>query len=280
VIVLMRRSIAIVLLMLSFNISGCLGEKEDSEGLILATTTSMRDSGLLDVLLSSFKEEYGIEIGVVAVGTGAALKLGENQDADILIVHAPEKEIQFIEQGYGNSRTTFAWNRFVLLGPSELNEPTNVSEAFEQIQNECIISRGDGSGTHIKEQEIWRSTTISLIEDSSGTHPSSESYYSIGQGMGAALNMANELRCWVLSDMGTWLSMSPQLDLVANIWEDELTLNQYSIIQLDNEYQSQTLLFEEYLMSTKGETIIAEYTINDQQMFNPGQPNQEPSSNA
>lgn len=274
----MWRPIAMVCLFLCLNTSGCFGEEEDSNALILATTTSMRDSGLLDELLLSFETKYNIEIGVVAVGTGAALKLGENNDADILIVHAPDKEIKFIEDGFGISRTTFAWNRFVLLGPNELQEPTNISSAFEEIQNDCIISRGDGSGTHIKEQEIWESTELDLVNDESGIHPDSDSYYSIGQGMGAALNMADELRCWVLSDMGTWLSMSTELDLVANTWNDSLTLNQYSIIQLENKYQYETSLLEEFIMSEEGQSMIENHSINGQHMFVPGHPNQEPSS--
>jgi len=276
----MWRSTIIALLFLSASLSGCLQEEQESEDFILATTTSMRDSGLLDELLSSFFDDHGIFVGVVAVGTGAALKLGENGDADVLIVHAPDKELTFIEEGFGISRTTFAWNRFVLVGPSTLQSPSNMTEALQSIEGECFISRGDGSGTHIKEQELWKSTNLSLVEDELGIHPNNDAFYSVGQGMGTVLNMADELQCWTLSDMGTWLSMSREMNLQMNTWNDSMTLNPYSIIQIEGEHSADTEIFEQFILSSKGQTIIAEHTISGNHLFNSGQPSQEPLNTA
>lgn len=265
----MIRAITIVGLILFSGLSGCLEEVEDSKGLLLATTTSMRDSGLLDELLPAFERATGIHVNVVAVGTGAALNLGENGDADLLIVHSPEKEIEFIENGFGISRSTFAWNRFVLIGPKQLDGFSNASEAFSSLENECFISRGDNSGTHIKELKIW---------EMAGIEPGKE-YLSIGQGMASALNMADELQCWTLSDKGTWLFRSNKLDLEATSWNDNLTLNPYSIIQLNGENSEDSLRFNEFLLSYESQEIINNYSINGQTLFNAGQPNQLPSSN-
>ena len=264
----MKQAIIIVSLILFSGLSGCLEKVESSEGLLLATTTSMRDSGLLDELLPAFERATGIHVNVVAVGTGAALNLGENGDADVLIVHSPEKEIEFIENGFGISRSIFAWNRFVLIGPNKLDGFSNVSEAFSSLENECFVSRGDNSGTHIKELEIW---------EMAGIKPGKE-YLSIGQGMASALNMADELQCWTLSDKGTWLFRSNQLDLEATSWDDNLTLNPYSIIQLKGEKSEESLQFYDFLLSFESQQIISNYSINGQPLFNSGQPNQAPSS--
>lgn len=263
--------IRVVLLVLLMMTPGCLATEETiDDELILATTTSMRDSGLLDVLLNAFEKESGISVHVVAVGTGAALNLGEKGDADILIVHAPDQEEEFIEDGLGQSRTTFAWNRFVLVGPTTMDSHVDSASAFSSLNGECFISRGDGSGTHIKEQEIW---------DSIGLTPDWDDYLSIGQGMASTLNMAHELQCWTISDMGTWLFRSSDLDLVATTWGDEYTLNPYSIIQLpDGPPEAHDL--ERYILSDEGQRIISSHTINDQNLFNTGQPIHEPSNNS
>jgi tungstate transport system substrate-binding protein len=265
----MIRAIIIIGLILFSGLSGCLEKVEDSEELLLATTTSMRDSGLLDELLPAFEKATGIHVNVVAVGTGAALNLGENGDADLLIVHSPQKEIEFIENGFGTSRSTFAWNRFVLIGPNKLAGFSNASEAFSSLENECFVSRGDNSGTHIKELEIWEIADIKPSKD----------YLSIGQGMASALNMADELQCWTLSDKGTWLFRSNELDLEATSWDDDLTLNPYSMIQLKGEKSEESLLLHEFIMSFESQEIISNYLINGQTLFNAGQPPSNIGSN-
>ena len=155
----MPRVIFLLIIFILPCLQGCLGTSEEvsDQSIRLATTTSMRDSGLLAELLPIFTEETGIEVDVIAVGSGAAMNLAKSNDVDVLISHSPTNEIQFIEEGHGINRTTFAWNRFVLVGPDQLSG--NLTEAMASLvtENKCFISRGDSSGTHIKEQDVWRS---------------------------------------------------------------------------------------------------------------------------
>ena len=171
----MNRLIFAILLLIFPTIQGCLqveDEHEDST-IRLATTTSLRDSGLLTEILPDFTEQTGIQVDVIAVGSGAAMTLAENNDVDVLIVHDPEREIQFIEDGFAENRTTFAWNRFVLLGPISMSG--SLFEILEWIieTDQCFVSRGDESGTHQKEQALWRmlsnESDIEFIDDQSRT---------------------------------------------------------------------------------------------------------------
>ena len=197
----MKRAILLIFVFILPCLQGCLGTTEEvsDQTIRLATTTSMRDSGLLAELLPVFTEETGIQVDVIAVGSGAAMNLAKTNDVDVLISHSPVNEIQFIEEGYGINRSTFAWNRFVLIGPEQL--PGNLTEAMSSLVNgnKCFISRGDSSGTHIKEQDVWRSVAkvedFSFIDNGLGYHPDWEGYQSIGQGMGAAITIADELEC-------------------------------------------------------------------------------------
>jgi tungstate transport system substrate-binding protein len=274
--------IKIILLCILLLIPGCtLPQEYKKDDLILATTTSMRDSGLLGVIIPIFNERYNVEVKVVAVGTGAALRFGENGDADLLIVHAPDKEVSFIEQGHGKSRITFAWNRFILIGPIDISNNNNISTAFNIAINSCFISRGDESGTHIKEQEIWQQTNLELVEDDLGIHPISDDFISIGNGMSVALNMADELNCFTLSDAGTYYHQKQTIDLIPSTFNDSITINPYSIIQLSQTKKSDLAdKFEKFLLSEEIQLLISEYTINENSLFVAGQPNQVPSSNA
>jgi len=273
--------IKIIFLCILLIIPGCTIPQEYEENdLILATTTSMQDSGLLGVIIPIFNERYNVEVKVVAVGTGAALRLGENGDADLLIVHAPDKEVSFIEQGYGKSRATFAWNRFILIGPTDISNNNNISTAFNTAIDSCFISRGDESGTHIKEQEIWQQTNLELVEDDLGIHPTDDNFISIGNGMGVALNMADELNCFTLSDAGTYYHQKQTTDLVASTFNDTITINPYSVIQLSKTPKSNlSAQFENFLLSQEIQLLISENTIDENSLFIAGQPNQVPSSN-
>lgn len=257
-------------------LQGCIGVSEDTskQTIRLATTTSMRDSGLLSQLLPAFTEDTGIHVDVIAVGSGAAMNLAKTNDVDVLISHSPADEIQFVQDGYAENRTTFAWNRFVLLGPKAL--PGNLTEAMASIvfENECFISRGDSSGTHIKEQDVWRKVAeehnISIINNELGYHPDWEGYQSIGQGMGAAITIANELECWTLSDKGTALFRSDNTDLNIQEFESDELLNPYSVLLLDNDRIKQTTLFREFLLNNS--ELIDDYTVANQTLFNSGIP--------
>jgi tungstate transport system substrate-binding protein len=251
------------------------GSEETSKQTIrLATTTSMRDSGLLSELLPTFTKETGIHVDVIAVGSGAAMNLAKTNDVDLLISHSPANEIQFVEDGFAKNRTTFAWNRFVLLGPNHLSG--NLTEAMSSlvVENKCFISRGDSSGTHIKEQDVWRNVAenhnISLINNELGHHPDWEGYQSIGQGMGAAITIANELECWTLSDKGTALFRSDNTDLTIQEFESNELVNPYSILLLENDKRTQTILFREFLL--KNSELIDNYTVTNQTLFNSGTP--------
>ena len=267
------KPLAITLLLLTSLCSGCLSSEEsDKSTLRLATTTSMRDSGLLDVLVEDYESSAPFTVEYVSVGTGAALILGENKDVDALIVHAPDLEQSFVEQGYGYNRTTITWNRFVLLAP--YTESNTIFDAFESIyENQtCFISRGDFSGTHHKEQSIWmhlnETRNLSMIEDANGYRPDGDWYYSIGQGMGAAINMADEKSCATLSDRGTALNFEQQTNLVRTDFSDQILFNPYSFLMVSEMDDIAGNDFLEYLI-TDGQSIIENYTINQQPAFFP-----------
>lgn len=257
-------------------LQGCFGSSEEisDQTIRLATTTSMRDSGLLAELLPAFTAETGIEVDVIAVGSGAAMNLAKTNDVDVLISHSPANEEKFVEEGYAINRTTFAWNRFILIGPDQLSG--NLTEAMSSLvrENKCFISRGDSSGTHIKEQDVWRNVSdasnLSFINNELGYHPDWGGYKSIGQGMGAAITIANELECWTLSDKGTALFRSDNIELTIQEFESPQLVNPYSILLLDNDKLSETTLFRNFLL--KSADIIDYYTISNQTLFESGPP--------
>lgn len=254
------------------SLSGCLSGEADTSptDLRLATTTSMRDSGLLDVLLDEFTTLTNYSVEYVAVGTGAALRLGEQGDVDALIVHAPDLETSFIEAGHGTQRTQVAWNAFVVLSPSM--NAASLDEAFVDIfHNErCFVSRGDFSGTHEKEQAIWRRLAathdLELIEDHNGLHPAGDWYFSIGQGMGAAINMADEKQCSTLSDWGTALNFQSQISLNRYTFNDSLLYNPYSYIPVSGMDHPAVDALQNYLLS-EGRHTIASFTIEGEAAF-------------
>ena len=273
----MNRLIFAILLLIFPTIQGCLqveDEHEDST-IRLATTTSLRDSGLLAEILPDFTEQTGIQVDVIAVGSGAAMTLAENNDVDVLIVHDPEREIQFIKDGFAENRTTFAWNRFVLLGPISMSG--SLFEILEWIieTDQCFVSRGDESGTHQKEQALWRmlsnESDIEFIDDSLGYHPVWDGYQSIGQGMGAAITISDELECWTISDRGTALYRQQNTNLNIHDLQESILVNPYSILLMDNEHNSSTSALRDFLLSSASE--IDNYKVNNETLFYSGQPN-------
>ena len=213
-------------------------QKQETAGnektIVLATTTSTQDSGLLDYLLPEFKKETGIDVKVVAKGTGEALKLGESGDADVLMVHAKAKEEEFIKAGFGTERIEFMYNDFILVGPSKdgldlkKEAPNDIEKAFKLIADKKaeFISRGDESGTDTKEKGIWK--TMNIV-------PASPWYIEAGKGMGAVLQMADEKNAYTLSDRATYLSMKDKLELQILVENDKKLYNQYSVIRLNYE---------------------------------------------
>ena len=213
-------------------------QKQETAGsektIVLATTTSTQDSGLLDYLLPEFKKDTGIDVKVVAKGTGEALKLGESGDADVLMVHAKAKEEEFIKAGFGTERIEFMYNDFILVGPSKdgldlkKEAPNDIEKAFKLIADKKaeFISRGDESGTDTKEKGIWK--TMNIV-------PASPWYIEAGKGMGAVLQMADEKNAYTLSDRATYLSMKDKLELQILVENDKKLYNQYSVIRLNYE---------------------------------------------
>lgn len=241
------------------------------EVLTVATTTSTENSGLLAELIPPFEEKFGVRVDVVAVGTGAAIELGRNGDADIIFVHAREAEDEFIANGYGINRRDVMYNDFVILGP--LSDPAGIRktetavEAFQKIKAERaeFISRGDDSGTNKKELSIW---------DSAGINPDNSWYIESGQGMGPSINMADERQAYTLADRGTYLAYRGDVELeIVNSGDSDL-FNPYGIIPINPAYHSHVnyqlaMAFTGYLTSQQGQNIINNYMIYDEQLFYP-----------
>jgi tungstate transport system substrate-binding protein len=201
--------------------------------LILATTTSTQDSGLLDYLLPMFKDETGIEVQVIAVGTGQAIALGKDGNADVLLVHARSQEDAFMESGDGVRREDVMYNDFVIVGPGSdpagIKGITTAVDAFKKLAEtqSPFISRGDKSGTNTKELGIWKKAEI---------EPAGDWYINAGQGMGEVLTMANEQQAYTLSDRATYLARTKEgLDLVVLVEGDKDLLNPYGVIAVNSE---------------------------------------------
>lgn len=207
---------------------------EPGEGiLVLATTTSTNDSGLLDFILPDFEAETGAEVDVIAVGTGQALSLGENGDADVLLVHARAREDAFMDAGHGVRREDVMYNDFVIVGPADdhagIQGMENAAEAFQAIADAgaSFVSRGDDSGTHTKEKAIWAAA---------GLEPAGDWYISAGQGMGAVLTMADEQQAYTLSDRATYLARTLEgTELVILVEGDPILFNPYGVIAVNPE---------------------------------------------
>ena len=247
--------------------------REPARELVLATTTSTYDSGLLDAILPDFEAKTGIKVDVVAVGTGQALKLGEAKDADVLLVHAKSREEQFVADGYAPYRKDVMYNDFVILGPSD--DPAGVkgmekaADAFKKIAEiqSIFVSRGDNSGTHMKEMSIW---------ETAGVEPSGDWYQSAGQGMGAVLTMAGEQQAYTISDRSTYLSRKDNLDLDILVEGDPILFNQYGVLPIaqDEAHQDKFAAAEAFVNWITGpdtQKLIAEFGKDKygQQLFYP-----------
>jgi len=245
---------------------------DDSNRIIrLATTTSTDNSGLLSYLLPKFEDKTGYRVHVIAVGTGKAIRMGRDGDADVLLVHAPEAETDFLEAGYGSVRRAVMYNDFVLVGPSSADSNNRISdnifEALAQISNHKLtfISRGDNSGTHKKELGLWQATGIS---------PEGKWYREVGQGMGRVLQMAAELDAYTLTDRGTWLAYQDKSPLIILNRNDPHLHNPYHIIAVNplryshiNHEGARALI--DWMTSTTGQSFIGNFTINDTLLFTP-----------
>jgi len=268
------KTIIIVAVLFMFILSGCQANPagEESTSIVLATTTSTYDSGLLDELLPMFEEKHNIDVEVISLGTGQAIETGERGDCDIILVHARELEEQFVAEGYGTERFDVMYNDFVILGPEgdsrDIYPSADVSEALtnivEHMENEEInfLSRGDGSGTHAKEINLWEDSGIDDYEDQ-------EWYNSLGQGMGDTLVATNEMKGYTLADRGTYLSMEDNLPNLEIVFEEDVALaNPYGIIPInpdkhDRLKHEEAMLMVEFFTSEEVQEKIGQFGIDD-----------------
>ncbi len=257
------------------------GNPSSEKILLLATTTSTANSGLLDEILPDFEKEYDVTVKVTPVGTGQALEMGRRGDVDILMVHAPLQEQEFVDQGYGTERYLVCYNYFVIVGPSDdpadIKNAQNVSEAMRiiftsQSTEVKFVSRGDESGTHTKEKQLWVNagfdyeSEIDVLEN--------QWYLSAGAGMGNALIIANELEAYTLSDEGTFWAFEGNLDLEIVLREDQNLTNQYSVIPIDPDEHSHvnydsSMKFVNWITSSNTQEKIAKFEKNDHRLFMP-----------
>ena len=240
----------------------------------VASTTSTEQSGLFKHLLPIFEKKTGIQVRVVAVGTGQALDIGRRGDADVVLVHAKPLEEKFMAEGQGVKRYDVMYNDFVLIGPksdpAHVQGTKDVAVAFRKIKEAQapFVSRGDRSGTHFAELEIWRLAGIDIAREKGAW------YRDTGQGMGPALNTAAAMNAHILSDRGTWLSFKNRGDLVIAVEGDRRLYNQYGVMLVNpakhpNVKAKLGQAFIDWLISPEGQDAIASYRINGEQLFFP-----------
>lgn len=253
-----------------------MGANLGAAELRMATTTSTDNTGLLDVLAPAYKKDTGVDLKWVAVGTGNALKLGENCDVDVVFVHAPKVELEYVEKGFGIDRTPVMYNDFVIIGnPSFKQKFTgmSVAEAFKLIEKEQVkfVSRGDKSGTHSKEREVWK--------EALGKIPEKESWYiEAGQGMLATINIAEEQKGLTLTDRGTFIKYESnhkgKPPMVIVLEGDNTLKNFYSIMAVNPkrcekaDYKG-AKQFIDWIVSEKMQAEIANFKLLDKQLFTP-----------
>ena len=238
----------------------------------LATTTSTDNSGLLSYLLPHFEQRFSIRVEVIAVGTGRALRLAQNGDVDVVMVHAPQAELEFVETGYGINRRSVMYNEFVIVGPSTdpagIRGESEVAEAFRRIERSGskFASRGDDSGTHMKERAIWEAADLTPV--------SGETYIETGQGMAATLRIADEMAAYCLTDIATYLTHRQTSRLDIMVEGDPVLRNPYHVIAVnshrhpDVDYLEAMLLIA-WLTSPEACRLIEDFSRDGRVLFTP-----------
>ena len=251
-----------------------LAASDEPSPITIASTTSTQNSGLFEYLLPQFTAETGIEVRVVAVGTGQAIRLATNGDADVLLVHHPASERKFVAEGLGVARHPVMHNDFVLVGPGDdpagIRGMSEVAAALRRIGDgkHVFVSRGDDSGTHKKELELWQAAAFD-------PRPASGAWYrESGSGMGATLNTASAMGGYTLTDRASWVSFNNKADLQILVEGDTRMHNPYSVIVVNPErhphvHAVEAQAFADWLISEKGQRAIAAYRVDDQQLFFP-----------
>lgn len=245
------------------------------QSIVLASTTSVEASGLLSNILPKFTTRTGIAVNVVAQGTGKALDTARRGDADLLLVHDPEAEQQFMDEGHGSTRRQIAWNDFIIVGPS--TDPAHIKGGSDSVaalkaiatSRAQFVSRGDNSGTNAAELRLWKKAgeTPEMLNRERW-------YRDIGGGMGQALNAASAMDAYTLTDRGTWIGFNNKGSLIVAIEGDPHLLNRYDVIELDPHKHAGAKLaaakvFADWLVSPEGQQAIGAYKLNGQTLFNP-----------
>jgi tungstate transport system substrate-binding protein len=259
-----RTTAALFVLMLvvgSVHVYGAGYEKN----VILATTTSTQDSGLLDVLIPLFEKRTGYFVKTIAVGSGQAMAMGQKGEADVLLVHSPEAEMKFVADGYGVNRRLVMHNDFILVGPAvdpaRVKGITSTADAFKKIaaSNSPFMSRGDNSGTNAKEKTIWKAAGI--------TAEGQRWYQQTGLGMGQTLNVASEKKAYTLADRGTYLALKKRLDLDILAQGDAILLNIYHVIEVNPARFPKVnapgaKAFADYMISREAQEIVKTFGVD------------------
>lgn len=265
----------LILSLLALLSAGCTQQTQQDDAdrpsvLRMAVTTSTRDSGLLDVLVPVFEKKHGARVDVIAVGTGAALKLGERGEVDVVLVHARGAEDAFMAAEHGIRREDVMYNTFEILGPQD--DPADIRGlepplALQKIaaSQQRFVSRGDDSGTHQRELKLWADA---------GERPLWDGYVESGQGMGATLTMADQMNAYVLTDRGTYLKLKPKIRLVPLITSSESLQNPYGIMVVNPEKNPSlngllAQAFVEFMISAEAQQLIRDYRIEGEQLFHP-----------
>jgi tungstate transport system substrate-binding protein len=263
-----------VALLITLPMGAVSNAASSDRSIVVASTTSTEDSGLFDYLLPIVKERTGITVKVIAQGTGQALDTGRRGDADVVFVHAKAAELQFLAEGESLKRYPVMYNDFVLVGPKAdpagVKGSKNIRKALDSIKDKMLpfVSRGDRSGTHMAELALWKDSGVDI------EHAKGPWYKSIGQGMGAALNVASASDAYVLSDRATWIHFKNKGDLEILVAGDKCLFNQYGIMLVNPERHPtvKKMLgqeFIDYLISPVGQQDIASYKLDGQQLFYP-----------
>jgi tungstate transport system substrate-binding protein len=263
-------------LVAAFILAGSASAAERS--ITLASTTSVEASGLLANILPQFTAKTGIKVNVVAQGTGKALDTARRGDADLLLVHDPEAEQQFIDEGHSASRRQIAWNDFILVGPAA--DPARIRGGNDSVAalqaiataRAPFVSRGDKSGTNAAELRLWK-----MAGQTPDTLNKTDWYRDIGGGMGQALNAASAMNAYTLSDRGTWLSFNNKGSLSIVVEGDGRLVNRYDVIELNPLKHGDARLeaakvFADWLVSTEGQQAIGAFQVNGEKLFNPSAP--------
>ncbi|HZM23690.1 MAG TPA: substrate-binding domain-containing protein [Anaerolineales bacterium] len=258
------KKIVLVLLIVSFLLTSCNMTQPENTNLLLVSTTSTQDSGLLDVLLPVFSEKTGYNVQLISVGSGQALKIAKQGNADVILLHSPGAEKEFMESGFGIDRRLVMHNDFVLVGPP--SDPAGIRgksplDALKGVfdSDAVFVSRGDDSGTHIKELALWKKANLDPVGH--------DWYLESGQGQGPTLSIASEKSGYALTDRGTFLAYRSNVNLEILVEDDPFLLNIYHVITVNPEKWSNVNFkgakaFADFVTSPKGQKIIAEFGVD------------------